>query len=252
MRNKIRILSVFLCFILTLTTATPLFASPVTGGIKSYTVPADITQYAKREYKKHVQSLIRVDELEDSSYSLGHPFSLFNIEFNTKSCCFPLINRNTGRIAGIFEVYKDSDEIVANLSKSFSDQLMEILSTPKEYILITDGNTIIAYDGIDHSTIFSINPYGEESNLSSKLDNNLYNNLSSITSTKITELLEDKPSELQSIFNVVGPTSYKTLGVAGVSQGGHPWCWAATTAAIINYYKGKSLSARTVANYAFP
>ena len=49
-----------------------------------------------------------------------------------------------------------------------------------------------------------------------------------------------------------GPTSYETLGVQGVSQGNHPWCWAATCAAMINYLKGKSLSASKVANYVFP
>lgn len=48
------------------------------------------------------------------------------------------------------------------------------------------------------------------------------------------------------------PRAYKKLGVRGVSQGSNPWCWAATCAAMINYLKGKSLSASEVAEYVFP
>lgn len=47
-----------------------------------------------------------------------------------------------------------------------------------------------------------------------------------------------------------GPTSYRTLSVNGVSQSGNT-CWAATCAAIINYYRGYSLSDIDVARYIF-
>lgn len=36
-----------------------------------------------------------------------------------------------------------------------------------------------------------------------------------------------------------------------VLQGNHPWCWAATCAAIINYEKDTNLTAEEVATYVF-
>ena len=50
----------------------------------------------------------------------------------------------------------------------------------------------------------------------------------------------------------IGTSSYKAIEVRGVYQGNHPWCWAATCAALTNNYKGTSLTAATVANYVFP
>ncbi|MDO5590596.1 MAG: papain-like cysteine protease family protein [Lachnospiraceae bacterium] len=152
----------------------------------------------------------------------------------------------------ILEVNKIGDEYTSSLSKSFATELEQRLLNCKKnsFVLITDGIHLQAFDGSYVDEIYQIYDDGQQlSDLSTLLDFDISELPKRSTYSDITTT--------QSYSHVLargaaGPTSYKTLKVKGVSQGKHPWCWAATCAALINYYKGTSLTASKVANYVFP
>jgi len=207
--------------------------------------------YARSVFSRHLNILISVGELDGNAdeYSLGHPFSLFNVKDDTCSSCFPILEQD-GFVA-ILEVYEDGGELNASAAVSFSKELEAVFAEEDfgDFVLLTDGIQVQAYNGRGFLEIYELYETGEESlNLAEK-----YGYLVS-DCPNVQELNELKQAYAMQSRLVLGavdrPTEYKTLNVAGVSQSGNT-CWAATCAALINYYKGQGLNDVTVATYVY-
>ena len=253
-----KILSILLVLAIILATPVSAFAEGNSvDGIKSLKTQAELVEYAENIFPEHLHALIEIGDLDGSigDYSFGEPFTVFNVEENTNSSCFPVLKNE--RIVAIFEISKNQGEYNSSLSVSFAKELEDLLnrSTMKSFVLLTDGLHLQAFDGENSVEIFKLyNDGNEVGELSSKF---------SLPLSALSNVLpqSDLKSELRGDSFLTrsrypdypdGPISYKTLNVQGVSQGNNPWCWAATCAAIINYLKGTSLSAYDVAKYVFP
>lgn len=253
-----RLLTLLLTLVLAFSlTITSFAAESGDIGIKGLDTEFEVINYALESFQKHLHSLIESGELSGSieDYSLGEAFTVFNVKESTNSNCFPVLAN--GRIVAIFEVFKLQGEYNSSLAISFAKELEEIVksNTVKNFALLTDGIHLQAFDGEQSVEIFKLYDDGNEVG-------DLYVKSSlSLSSLPKTSTQSDIRADLKAytIMNngfspmvIDGPTSYKTLNVQGVSQGNHPWCWAATCAAMINYLRGEYLTASDVANYVFP
>lgn len=212
----------------------------------------ELSNYANNVYLKHLHSLINSGELKGSlsEYSLGQSFTIFNIEEKTNSTCFPVLYKTD--MVAILEINKAQGEYVSTLSKSFAEELEKRLSDNKKssFVLITDGIRLQAFDGTNSEELFQLYDDGRKAN---DLSTKLFFSMSELSShLSFSDITTSKVSNHAITRGPAGPTSYKTLKVKGITQGKHPWCWAATCAALTNYYKGTSLTASSVANYVFP
>ncbi len=142
------------------------------------------------------------------------------------------------------------------LSVSFARELGDILDSNmmRGFVLLTDGVHLQAFDGKKSVEFFKL--YDDENEVG-ELSSDFTLSLSSLSKVSSQSDLKTELRANDVFYSspyptaVDGPRSYKTVRVKGVSQGNHPWCWAATCAAMINHLKGKSLSAANVANYVF-
>ena len=215
----------------------------------------EICDYAAKVAPQHLHSLIFSGEFPGSinDYSIGTGFSIFNVNSQTTSTCFPLVYN--GELFAILEVCENNGEYSSILSSSFAKELSAFFSntTMEKFILLTDGIRLQAYDGYNAIEIYKL--YDDGTNSQDFASNYPFDLMSRSQST-ITLTFDDiiNPSILTTLIMPKSPTEpiSRIVNVRGVSQGNHPWCWAATCAALINYYTGTSLSASTVANYVFP
>lgn len=248
-----KFLSLLLSVVMMFTLSIPAFAaSNDSSKIVSIESDSELYSYAARTFPQHLHALLETGDLPGSAsnYTLGQSFSIFNTEAQTNSTCFPVLYN--GEIVAIFEVSATSSEYQSSLSVSFAKELSAFLTSGqmKNFVLITDGVHLHAYDGNKSVEIFQLYPDGEiftPSNL------NYISSLFSRTQVTTTTYTNLTTSQSQlALRGPVEPKEYKTVDVKGVSQGSHPWCWAATCAALINYYEGENLSAKDVAEYVFP
>ncbi|SHF06844.1 Peptidase_C39 like family protein [Tissierella praeacuta DSM 18095] len=251
-----KILMFLLSLVLVVGMSTSVFATDnVSARIKSLDTKHEITEYAIEVLPKHLNALIGVGDLSGNvdEYSIGNSFTLFNVEQKTNSICFPVLQR--GNIVAILEVVENQGEYNSSLSISFSRELNDLFEQRElnDFVLLTDGINLQAFNGERTIDVFKLYDDGVEVGelyynfdlLISSLSNYL-NQDDLRTDLKLTEA-RDLNLRTRAID---GPTSYRTLNVNGVSQSGNT-CWAATCAAIINYYKGYSLSDIDVARYIF-
>lgn len=119
-------------------------------GIKSIPCQQQIEKLAISGYKEHLSLLIETHELPRKvcDYTLGKPFTIFNVVSKTNSTCFPILKDNN--ILSIFEISSNDNKTIASMSKSFSKELNDLLraNTYKDYVLLTDGIHLQAFDGI--------------------------------------------------------------------------------------------------------
>lgn len=250
-----KFLSLLLSVVMMFTLSIPAFAANNgPSKIVSIETSSELYNYATRTFPQHLHALLETGDLPDSAsnYTLGQSFSIFNTETQTNSACFPVLYN--GEIIAIFEVSTVSSEYQSSLSISFANELSAFLTSGqmKNFVLITDGVHLHAFDGNDSVGIFQLYPGEKAFTLS---NSNYISSLFSktqVTTTAYTDLTTSQSQFLLTPRGLVQPKEYKTVNVKGVSQGAHPWCWAATCAALINYYKGESLTAKTVAEYVFP
>lgn len=225
------------------------------SSIKSLSVSNEVYDYSKRVFPIHINALITVGEYEGSTndYSLGSPFTVLNPSSNDTIVFFPVIYGED--IVALFKVNDDNGELSASLLSYFVFELKNLLlsNIKKEFILLTDGIVLQAYDGQNYITIYKLfennNPVLDLSQSINNFCQNFhlvnYNDL-------VTPIKADGTYSINSNVPVANIIESKTLNVKGVSQGNHPWCWAATCAALINYLKGYSLTASSIANYVYP
>lgn len=225
-------------------------------GIKSLIVDDETICYANSVLPRHLHSFFEnsgKEQWKSDNIFMGEPFTVFNVKSNQYSSCFPIIKDHA--FFAILEVAKIENEFNSSLSTSFAQSLNTYLSQKlnKCFVLLTDGVVLQVFDGDKCFEIFRL--YGDKVN-ATNLSIEFNYKLSEIPKTVNYQTLLKKQSESSVYsFNTLirgydGPKSYKTLNVAGVSQSGNT-CWAATCAALINYFTGSNLSDISVATYVF-
>lgn len=255
--NMKKLLSLLLTIIMTISLSCTTFASEMSSPtLITLEATSDLCDYATSITPKHLHALISSGELSGSidEYSLGQNFSIFNVTNHTTSTCFPVIHNET--VVALLDVFESNGEYSSSLSVSFSKELENFFNSKQmdKFVLLTDGVRLQAFNGQYTIEIFKLFEDGEISpDLGKMCPTKLFSNSQQTVNLTYNDITT--PTEIQPFITTRGPVSpkeYKTINVRGVSQGNHPWCWAATCAALINYYKGTSLTASTVANYVFP
>ncbi|MEE1279090.1 MAG: papain-like cysteine protease family protein [Acutalibacteraceae bacterium] len=250
----ILVISMIFCFSYT-ANANTLISGAIGGSVLSYAVSDEIVDFAESEIHAHLNSFLREGLLMGTKYdyALGEAFTVHNATINSYSFCFPVVKSR--EIIGILEVSRVDNEFISNFSTSFSEEITKLLANNrnKNYILLTDGTYLQAFDGITCKTIYTLYETDvEPEDLSLTISDEF---LFPTVSVSYKSILTAKYAIISASDYIVlvndGPLSYKTLNIAGVPQIG-PTCWAATCAAIINYYKGTSLTCLSVAQYIFP
>lgn len=240
-----RIISLFLVCVLMFCSVNVINASGDNASvIKSLKVESDVIAYAEDMLPKHVGVLDMYGR--GDRYDLGDGFTLLNVEENTFSTCFAVLLGED--MVAILEIGRDGEKFYSSLSESFAKELQELLERKNNasFVLLTDGVHLQAYDGKEVYVLFELYDDGTE-----------FVDLSKKIKLNFSQLMDVNPknkliigSDLNVGRAVDGPRSYRTLLVKGVSQSGST-CWAATCAAIINYYKGTVLDDVTVAKYIY-
>jgi hypothetical protein len=253
-----KVLSILLVLAITLVVSVPVFAGQNSiNGIRSLKTQAELVEYATNIFPKHLHALVESGDLNGpiEEYSFGEPFTVFNVKENTNSSCFPVLQNED--IVAILEISENQGEYYSSLSVSFARELEDIIDSNmmRSFVLLTDGVHLQAFDGENSVEIFKLY---DDGNKVEELSSDFTLSLSSLSKILSQSDLQTELRANDFLYSslhptaIYGPASYKTLEVRGVSQGNHPWCWAATCAAMINHLKGRSLSASDVANYVFP
>ena len=218
------------------------------SSIVTLTADLDTKTYANNIFIQHLSALLESRQIRENigEYYLCEPISIFNTVNNTYSFCFPV--KSHGEIKFILDVTKVENEFVSSLSTSFSKQLQLFLESERsgEFILLTDGWSVSAFNGIEKIDLLS---FPQEKINKSKMTFFINHYQPLLKRFTLKQL------DLNTFIAARAPVnikSQKILNVKGVSQGKNPWCWAATCAAIINYEYGYSLNASNVANYVYP
>lgn len=255
MNKKNKILSLILVVFILMTLGGNISVSAETLSkttIITKEIPKDITNYAISELNK--QKNIAEDS-DIRSSSLGTPFQIFsylNKEIvNSSIYYFPLLKDD--KITGFMTIFKKGDEYFSNISKSFSEELNNLLEN-------NDGENIILYS-IENDIYAIINSqeyllsldYTKENHLNEEDINAAIEKLNSEVNFEEEQYVNVKEAlvYMQPFAIEGGPTAYKTLNVNIVLQGNHPWCAGATIAGILNYKLGKSLTAKDVITYYY-
>lgn len=241
-----KFLSIFLAVVMVFSMSSSVFATetPSANQISSFEVDPTITAYAENVLPSHIHALGY-----GTDYYLGTPFTVTDVSTKTLTYFYPVIVNNS--LALLLQVNKDaSGELSSSLSESFAGALDGLLSSAEGnvYQLSTDGNHLMANSDSDFMLLYTIYEEADAVEMFSTSQDLPKGNL--VLSRD--DLFNMSDSGMAVEYRPDGPNSYKTLDVAGVSQGSKPWCWAATCAAMINFYKNEGLSASDVANYIFP
>lgn len=235
--------------------------------ITASSVSTEIDTYAQNEFSNQLASIETNPEQygfnasEVSSLQLGQAFTVYNLNNDslsaTKGYYYPVLFNNT--IKGILSVEKNSNgEFTSTLTKSFADKLNTLKNDA--FTLINVNGNLFATSK-NNSTLIHKGLNKASTKVSGKL--------SSSVLKKLNRLIQHRNDKIININNVPKPTrksfspysntnsstntvaTAKKLPVSIVLQGSHPWCWAATAAALINYDKNTRLTAADVVNYTF-
>lgn len=254
-----KILSILLSLLLTMNIGFVSVYAKDLNKIQSVSTPNNVVEYAKEVIEQHYYSVKQdvtgfgFQNTDLTSYKLGNSFTVYNTSNHTILYEFVLLSNS--EIVGLLEVYDDGEELLSSLSKSFGEELYTLLkeNTGMTYKLVTDSNNVFAVSDTNKIIwLYSIIP--NNNNLTINY-NDIYTNCDNFVLSDLNTMQTNALnlySPIMPLGDVNTPLSYKTVEVKGVTQGSKPWCWAATCAALINYYKGKSLTASTVANYVYP
>lgn len=109
--------------------------------IKCLEIKEEVTDYAKKVFPKHMNVLMETGDLSGiiEEYSIGKAFTVFNVEDNTHSSCFPILRNDN--IVAILEVVEDQGEYNSSLSVSFAEELNNIFEHKElgSFVLLTVG-----------------------------------------------------------------------------------------------------------------
>lgn len=227
------------------------FSSAADNGvtIRSNPVAAEVNEYALRILPKHLHALNTAEELKVSNNCyLGQAFEIYNIENHQSAAYYPVVYRE--KIIAILQVSKSAGKYNSILSVAFSRELEKLFLEGKtQYTLFTDSVKLYAYDGKTAKVIYTLNPSETNYAVRSVGDYEVATN-TALSLKDLKTAVKSSERSAGMLLAPVPPYESNVLSIAGVSQQGET-CWAATCAAIINYYKGTSLSDIDVARYIY-
>ena len=108
------------------------------NGVRSLETQTELLEYATNVFPKHLHALVEIGDLNGAveEYSLGEPFTVFNVEENTNSSCFPVLQNED--IVAILEISENHGEYNSSLSVSFARELEDILNSNMMKSCFTD------------------------------------------------------------------------------------------------------------------
>lgn len=218
--------------------------------IRTNTVNEEYNEYALSVLPKHLHALKAAKELNSTNTCyLGKAFEIYNIKNQKATVYYPLVD--AGKIIAILQVSKHNGEYNSALSKSFAKDLELLLSqnSGKQYTLLTDTNSLYAYDGKTVKDIYSLN-HAAPTYATRSANDYAINTTKSLSLQDLKIATKNSERSTRMLLGPIEPYESKVLNVAGVKQQADT-CWAATCAAIINYYKGTNLSDEDVARYIY-
>ncbi|WP_066496678.1 papain-like cysteine protease family protein [Abyssisolibacter fermentans] len=208
------------------------------------TIDSKIEQYFAQNVDKYFHTLKRnpqnygIDSIGNLNYS--KLFSVYSyIESDESKTFAASIIFNDETPIGYFWVNNNNGDINITMSIGNTEKL---ISLKNKHLRMVDysGDVYAVSEGIPYLILDNKN-FNSNSN---ELKNMKFNK------SKVQEII---PAEKQLyLAEIVGKSDeYNGLDMDIVLQGNHPWCWAATCAAIINYIQNENLSARDVVEYVF-
>lgn len=252
--------SLLLVFLMLGTISVTAFASETTdkmdGQVLTEQTPDHIIEVAQSEIgdllKNHLEG--EPKDAYTHSYALGHPINLKDSDSQNRIYDFPIMR--DGQIFAIFTIYDDEGDYSFQLEENMMASQLQLM---QEKGLLKNTTLASNDDGFFAVTNDSIIPLTPDSELqdvnASKKD------VFSIDATvDNSSLIPVNISDPVMTFTIKGndadikATTSKVLGVKSVPQTGDGtftgtqknWCGAAVTAAIINYKKSTSLTAKSV------
>lgn len=225
------------------------------------TTSSFIDAAASNEFSNQISSILDAPEKygfnssEVKHFKLGHAFTFYYYNDSSlkaeKGYSYPVLYGN--KIRGIFSLVKNSNgEFTSTLTKSFSEKLSKL--NQDNFIIVNANNNIFAVSK-NNSILLE---------KSTNKSNSNFNKLTSTQLSKINSLIKSQNTLKEDITKPIPSTNNinfsskitavalsKTLPVPIVLQEDHPWCWAATCAALINYDKNLSITKEDVVNYIF-
>lgn len=108
------------------------------NGVRSLETQTELLEYATNVFPKHLHALVEIGDFNGAveEYSLGEPFTVFNVEENTNSSCFPVLQNED--IVAILEISENHGEYNSSLSVSFARELEDILNSNMMKSCFTD------------------------------------------------------------------------------------------------------------------
>lgn len=199
-----------------------------------------LMQYVSENANRYFEAVERNPELyglrSGADLSVSSPFSIFDGETGDITDHSGVLIYDRGEVVGYFWIVPVGHHMSMTMSLGNAENLD---SLENENVRWVDEDGDIYAIGENHSELILDNK---------KIDTNM----PSINDIDVTQ------SAVKTIMPIVvkasnndRPTEMKNLRVNIVLQGNHPWCWAATCAAIINYEKDTNLTAEEVATYVF-
>lgn len=243
--------------------------------ITASSVSNEIDTYAQSEFYKQLASISAnpeqygFDSSEVNKLQLGQAFTVYNLGNDSlstmKGYYYPVLHGTT--IKGIFSIEKNSNgEFTSTLTKSFADKLNALKNDT--FTLININGDLFAA-GKNNSTLIHKSLRKVTTKVSGKLSPSILKQIDRLIQRRNYRIINinDIPKLIPKPFPIYPNnsnknnsgknntantiTASKKLPVPIILQGSHPWCWAATTASLINYDKGTSLTAENIVNYTF-
>lgn len=201
-----------------------------------------MTEYAINILPKHLHALSAINATD--RYQIGKAFTIFHVQTKQKLLYYPIIKNNN--IFALMGVICSDNVFSSNFSTALVQNLYEI---NKKAYLLTDGTQIQAWDGKNTIQVADLSNNTVPCRL---IDFCSHDDLREIEPIAVTDLLQpqDHYFGLTTERAPIYPKTSKILSVDGVLQVGNT-CWAATCAALINYYQDESLTAQEVASYVY-
>lgn len=223
--------------------------------------PNEIVNYAEENSASLLETYLAYDNNEninDNLYTLGSPINVQEYNGENRIYNFPLMKN--GKIFAMLSIYDDNGKYTSHIEENMmAHQLrsMQDAGTLNDIKFYSDENGFYAINE-NESEAIPLTPDSKTANLSNSLIENAideqYHLIESDICSPITTInMNSKETEIDNNIESQATTA-KTLNVKSIPQTDDgtftgtqkEWCGAAVTAAIINYKKGTSLSAKSV------
>lgn len=259
-RNKILSLAIVTSlFVSSLGFSGTVYAKDVVTSVNLLTEasPKEADDFALSEFPKQLEAIASdpgsygFDAAQLSGLKLGKAFNVYQYKdgniSSIKGYSYPVLFGD--KIEGILSVVKNVDgDYTASLSKSFADKLNDL--TGDNFALINIKGNIFAVNA--KKSILLYKHHSKKNTSEAAPSSSQLQNIDKAVKKEAPKSVNVKaPTAVSNNLSAKAAVSKKILPVSIVLQGQHPWCWAATCAALINYHKGTSLTAPTVVRYIY-